>query len=84
MEDKILKPNEVSPNLLKRLENKYGDIDVVNDFFNSDLTRYYKTTNINSNTGKVTHDIIDLASFGDSLKKLSQALSAIKSLSKNL
>lgn len=82
MEDKILKPNEVSPNLLKRLENKYGGIDVVNDFFNSDLTRYYKTTNINSNTGKVTHDIIDLASFGDSLKKLSQALSAIKSLSK--
>ena len=39
MEDKILKPNEVSPNLLKRLENKYGDIDVVNDFFNSDLIK---------------------------------------------
>lgn len=82
MENKIIKPNEVSPNLLKRLEDKYGSIDKANDFFNSDLTRYYKTTNINPTTGKVTHKIINLASFGDSLKKLSQALSAIKSLSR--
>ena len=80
MEDKIIKPNEVSPNLLKRLEDKYGSMDMANDFFNSDLTIYYKTTNINPTTGKVTHDVINLASFGDSLKKLSQALSAIKSL----
>jgi hypothetical protein len=82
MEDKILKPNEVDPNLLKRLEKKYGSIDMENDFFTNNLNRYYKTSNINQSTGKVTHDVINLASFGDSLKKLSQALSAIKSLSK--
>jgi hypothetical protein len=70
MEDKILKPNEVDPNLLKRLEKKYGSIDMENDFFTNNLNRYYKTSNINQSTGKVTHDVINLASFGDSLKKI--------------
>ena len=78
----ILKPNEVDPKLLKRLEKRYGSIDMENDFFSSDLGRYFKTSDTDPNTGKVTHDIINLASFGDSLKELSQALQAIIALSK--
>jgi len=78
----ILKPNEVDPKLLKRLEKRYGSIDMENDFFSNDLGRYFKTSDTDPDTGKVTHDIINLASFGDSLKELSQALQAIIALSK--
>ena len=38
-----LKPKDVSPNLLKRLEDLYGPIDVERDFFSADLDTYYKT-----------------------------------------
>jgi hypothetical protein len=80
--DKILKPNEVDPELLKRLEKRYGSIDMENDFFSNDLSRYFKTSGIDSDTGQISHDIINLASFGESLKELSQALSAMIALSK--
>lgn len=82
MENKIIKPNEVDPKLLKRLETKYGSIDMENDFFSNDLSRYFKTSGIDPETGQISHNIINLASFGDSLKELSQALSAIIALSK--
>ena len=80
--DKILKPNEVDPELLKRLEKRYGSINMENDFFSNDLSRYFKTSGIDSDTGQISHDIINLASFGESLKELSQALSAMIALSK--
>ena len=38
----ILKPKDVDPGLIKRLSSQYGEIDMENDFFNDDLTTYFK------------------------------------------
>jgi len=76
----ILKPKDIDPALLKRLESQYGPIDMENDFFKKDLSTYYKTTKINPETNSVSHDVIKLASFGDSLKKMSSAVKALKQL----
>ena len=76
----VLKPKDVKPSLLKRLEANYGPVDMTNDFFSTDLDTYFKTTNINKETGQLSHDIIQLASFGDSLKRMSDAVKALKIL----
>ena len=76
----VLKPKDVKPSLLKRLEANYGPVDMTNDFFSTDLDTYFKTTNINKETGQLSHDIIKLASFGDSLEKMSDAVRALKIL----
>ena len=75
-----LKPKDVDPALLKRLEDKYGPVDMKNDFFSDDLKTYFKTDEINPETNSVSHNIIKLASFGDSLKKMSDAVKALKQL----
>ena len=79
-QDNILKPKDVDPTLLKRLEDQYGPVDIVNDFFNGELTSYFKTTDINDETGSVTHTQYKLASFGDSLQKMYTALKSLKRL----
>ena len=75
-----IKPTDVDPILLKRLEDKYGPIDMVNDFFTNDLKTYFKTDGIDKETRSVNHKIIKLASFGDSLQKMYSALKALKQL----
>lgn len=75
-----LKPKDVDAALLKRLEDKYGPIDMVNDFFTNDLKTYFKTDKVNKETNSVTHKVIKLASFGDSLQKMYSALKALKQL----
>ena len=76
-----LKPKDVDPALLKRLEIQYGPVDIENDFFSDDLKTYFKTINVDKNTGSVNHKIIKLASFGESLQKLFSAVEALKALS---
>ena len=80
---KVLKVKDVSPSLIKRIENSYGPLDPENDFFTLDLDTYYKTSSVNKTTGSVSHDVIKLASFGDSLEKISNALKALKFLMKS-
>lgn len=75
-----LKPKDVDPALLKRLEDKYGPIDMERDFFTDNLETYFKTDEINPETGSVSHKVIKLASFGESLKKMSDAVKALKGL----
>ena len=75
-----LKPKDVDPALLKRLEDKYGPIDMERDFFSDDLDTYFKTDEIDPETGSVGHKVIKLASFGESLKKMSDAVKALKGL----
>ena len=77
----ILKPEDVDPNLIKRLNKQYGSIDMVNDFFTDDLTTLYKTKEVNDGTNSVSHKIIPLASFAKSLKSLSKAVQSLKNLS---
>ena len=76
----VLKPNEVDPTLLKRIKAMYGEIDMKNDFFSKDLDTYFKTSGINPETNSVEHKVIKLASFSDSLKKVSSAVKALKQL----
>ena len=76
----ILKPKDVKPSLITRLEAAYGPVDMKNDFFSADLDTYFKTDEINPETNSVQHKIIKLASFGDSLEKMSSAVKALKIL----
>ena len=75
----ILKPKDVKPSLIKRLEAAYGPVKDT-DFFSADLDTYFKTSSVNPETNSVGHDIIKLASFGDSLEKMSSAVKALKIL----
>ena len=75
LKEEILKPKDVDPALLKRLEKIYGPIKNT-DFFSSNLDIYYKT----SETDPKKHNVIKLASFSDSLKKMSSATKALKQL----
>jgi hypothetical protein len=79
-ERNTLKPKDVDPSLLKRLEAQYGPVDMENDFFSGDLKTYFKTDSINKETGSISHKIIKLASFGESLQKLYSTLEALKAL----
>jgi len=76
----VKKPNDVDPALIKRIESRYGDIDMTNDFFDDELQTYFKTDSIDKETGKISHRVIKLASFGDGLQKMSQAVLALKDL----
>ena len=79
-EDKrTLSPEDVDQALIKRLEDRYGPVQDT-DFFTQDLKTYFKTDNINKETGSISHKVINLASFGDSLKKMSSATKALKQL----
>ena len=73
------KPKDVDPALIARLEKTYGPVQD-SDFFNDDLDKYYKTTSVNKQTGGVEHEVIELAGFGDSLEKMSDAVEALKLL----
>jgi len=75
----VTKPKDVDPALLKRLEDKYGPVKDT-DFFSDNLDTYFKTSNVDPETNSIGHDIIKLASFGDSLKKMSDAVKALKQL----
>jgi len=77
----VVKPNDVDPALIKRLEDQYGPVDMKNDFFSDDLKTYFKTDNIDTETGSIGHKIIKLASFGESLQKIYSALNVLKALS---
>tara|TARA_R110000765_G_scaffold22905_3_gene58337 strand:+ start:3593 stop:4474 length:882 start_codon:yes stop_codon:yes gene_type:complete len=75
----VKKPKDVDPALIARLEKTYGPVQD-SDFFNDDLDKYYKTTSVNKQTGGVEHEVIELAGFGDSLEKMSDAVEALKLL----
>ena len=75
-----LKPKDVDPAFLKRIEDMHGPVDMKNDFFSDDLDTYFQTSEIDKETGRIGHNIIKLASFGDSLQKLSSAFKALKGL----
>lgn len=78
-----LKATEVDPALIQRIEKIYGPVDTKNDFFSSDLKTYFKTVNVDPETGSVESKIIKLASFTDSLEKLYSATTALSDLVKS-
>jgi len=78
----VVKPKDVDPELLDRIEKRYGKINPEYDFFSDDLSSYYKTISVDPDTGSIDHQTIKLANFGDSLKELSQAVRSLADLSK--
>ena len=82
-EKETLKPKEVDPALIQRIEKTYGPVDMENDFFSANLKTYFKTSSINTETGSVGHKIIKLSSFADSLEKLYTATNALSDLVKS-
>jgi hypothetical protein len=78
-----LKPTEVDPALIQRIEKTYGPVDMENDFFSANLKTYFKTSSIDTETGSIGHKIIKLASFTDSLEKLYIATNALSDLVKS-
>jgi hypothetical protein len=78
-----LKATEVDPALIQRVEKTYGPVDMKNDFFSSDLKTYFKTIDVNPETGSVNSQVIKLASFTDSLEKLYTATEALSALVKS-
>lgn len=79
----VVKPKDVDPAFLSRIEKRFGEVDMVNDFFDDELATYFKADEINKETGSISHKIIKLGNFGDAIKELSQALEAINNLSKS-
>jgi hypothetical protein len=79
-ESQVLKVSEVDPALIQRIEKQYGPVDVQNDFFSKNLDTYFKTSSVNKETGSIGHQVIKLASFADSLKKIYDAVNALKAL----
>ena len=82
-EKEILKPKEVDPALIQRIEKTYGPVDMENDFFSANLKTYFKTKSVDPETGSINHKIIKLASFTDSLEKLYIATNALSDLVKS-
>ena len=82
-EKETLKPKEVDPALIQRIEKTYGPVDMENDFFSANLKTYFKTKSVDPETGSINHKIIKLASFTDSLEKLYIATNALSDLVKS-
>jgi hypothetical protein len=75
-----VKASEIDPKFIKKIEDQYGEVDMVNDYFDLEDSTYYKTVDINKETGGIKHKLIQLPSFGESLKKLSVALKSMRKL----
>jgi len=78
-EGNILKPKDVSKDFLKSIEDKYGPIKD-EDFFNKDLSTYFKTDKVNPETGAIGHKVIQLPSFENLFRNLSSAVASTKEL----
>jgi hypothetical protein len=78
-----IKPKDLNPNFLKKIEDKYGPISP-DDFFSADLDTYYKADKPEDRGegGGITHTIINLPSFIELFKDLGQAKSTAKSLTR--
>jgi len=73
------KPSDLPKEFIKTIEDKYGPVSN-DDFFNKDLSVYFKTSEKNAETGSVSHKVIDLPSFENLFTNLSDAVAATKEL----
>lgn len=74
-----VKPKDLPKDFLKSIEDKYGPIKD-EDFFNKDLSTYFKTDLVNQETGGIRHKIIQLPSFENLFRNLSSAVDSTKEL----
>ena len=76
-----IKPSELNPNFLKKIEDKYGPISP-DDFFSDDLETYFKADDPSERGegGGVTSTVIRLPSFVKLFKTLDNARDIAKDL----
>jgi len=79
-----IKPKDLNPNFLKKIEDKYGPISK-DDFFSADLDTYFKANKPEERGegGGITHAIIKLPSFIELFNTLEDAKAIAKDLSSN-
>lgn len=77
-----IKPSELNPDFLKKIEDKYGPISK-DDFFSADLDTYFKANKPEERGegGGITHAIIKLPSFIELFNTLGDAKDIAKDLS---
>jgi len=77
-----IKPKDLNPNFLKKIEDKYGPISK-DDFFSADLDTYFKANKPEERGegGGITHAIIKLPSFIELFNTLDDAREIAKDLS---
>jgi len=78
-EGNTVKPKDLPKDFIKSIEDKFGPIKD-EDFFNKDLSTYFKTDLVNQETGGVGHKIIQLPSFENLFRNLSSAVDSTKEL----
>tara|TARA_B100000963_G_C22565780_1_gene643619 strand:+ start:550 stop:1101 length:552 start_codon:yes stop_codon:yes gene_type:complete len=79
-----IKPKDLNPNFLKKIEDKYGPISK-DDFFSSNLDTYFKADKPEERGegGGITHSIIRLPSFIELYNNLEDAKETAKELARN-
>jgi len=79
-----IKPKDLNPNFLKKIEDKYGPTST-DDFFSSNLDTYYKADDPSKRGegGGITHNIIKLPSFIELFNTLGDAKEIAKDLARN-
>ena len=79
-----IKPKDLNPNFLKKIEDTYGKVDMKNDFFSPDLSTYYKTNPSLKKPGSertgTWQDVIDLPTFNKLFSDLGNARNTAKGL----
>ena len=77
-----IKPTELNPNFLKKIEDKYGPVGP-QDFFSDNLDTYFKANKPEERGegGGITHKIIKLPSFIELFRTLGDAKEIAKDLS---
>lgn len=77
-----IKPSDLNPNFLKKIEDKYGPTSK-DDFFSSNLDTYFKANKPEERGegGGITHAIIKLPSFVELFNTLEDAKAIAKDLS---
>lgn len=81
---KTIKPKDLNPNFLKKIEDKYGPTSK-DDFFSADLDTYYKANKPEERGegGGITHTVIKLPSFIELFNTLGDAKEIARDLSRN-
>ena len=79
-----IKPKDLNPNFLKKIEDKYGPVSK-DDFFSANLDTYYKADDPSKRGegGGITHNIIKLPSFVELFNVLDSAREVAKDLARN-
>ena len=77
-----IKPKDLNPDFLKKIEDKYGPTSE-DDFFSGNLDRYFKADKPEERGegGGITHRVIDLPSFVELFNTLDDAKGIAKNLS---